>query len=418
MSPRLQGKIMLFRTKFYHPLIAGLVCATLLSGCAAGQGRRASRNRVNVWPEAWPQPFWNRSEPQSDYQPVPADPSGSPYLPNSPRGLYVPSRPAPGSKLGLPVPPPLPPGSDESGPTPAPASDIEALPIQPDTDEADVSLDDRPARRPSVIAPPPPAEPLAVDLPRVAERTDVDDRRRQLVDLQTPEAESDELPATRNPGRSPVETFPQPRETNPDLERGPGHTPLLEDDDESLSEGVDRSAHRRSSGLPGPLPLLRDPDDSGLGFPGVNKQMSGISRPRGTKVDTAVSRLTVHGFQLTRDARSADEASVISAQDLRRGQHIVVQTNLEGLEKIGRNGESITRITSYVELRDVQNQMAYRTDKQSAAEVNPVPQDSRHLTQWLTIPARLKAGNYSLLLHVRDDVARQTVVVEMPVTIR
>ncbi len=413
---------MLFRMKFYHPLVVGLACAVLLSGCAGGQGRRASRSRMNVWPEAWPQPFWNRSQPEAEYQPVPADPSGSPYAPNSPRGLYVPARPAPGSKLGLPVPPPLPPGEEDAGPTPAPVPESEALPVPippaADETEADVSLDARPERRPPVIAPPPPAEPFPNDLPRVAERDDVFDRRRQLVDLQTPEAESDDQPAIGNLERSPVEAFPQPRQANEGLERGPGHTPPLEEDDEPMPARVDPSAHRKSTALPGPLPRLRDPDDSDLGFPGVNKQMSGVSRTRSPKVDAAVSRLSVRGFQLTRDARSGDEASIISAQDLRRGQHLVVQTELDGLEKIGRNGDSITRITSYVELRDVQNQVAYHTGKQSAAEVNQVSKDSRHLTQWLTIPARLKAGNYTLKLHVQDDVARQTVVVDMPVTIR
>ncbi|MDB5338383.1 MAG: hypothetical protein JWN70_4002 [Planctomycetaceae bacterium] len=407
---------MLFRRKYYHSLIAGLACAALLTGCAAGRGGRAPRARMNVWPEAWPQPFWNRTEAQPDYQPIPADPSGSPYSPNSPRGLYVPSGPAPESKLGLPVPPPLPPG--RANESPAPEEEAVPLPIPPAAEEMDVSLESRSSTRPPVVAPPPPPEPLATPLPRVAERTDEFDRRRQFVDLQTPEVVSDDQPSTRSMERSPVEAFPRPRLSNENLDRGPGHTPAIEDDDESLPNGVDRSAHRPSTKLPGPLPRLRDPEESDLGFPGVNKQMSGVGRTRSPKVDAAVSRLSVREFQLTRDARSGDEASVISAQDLRRGQHLVVQTELDGLEKIERNGDSITRTTSHIELRDAQNKVAYHTDKQSAAEVNQVSRDSRHLSQWLSIPARLKAGNYTLLLYVHDDVAKQTVTVEMPVTIR
>lgn len=408
---------MLFRKKYYHSLIAGLACAALLTGCAAGRGGRAPRARMNVWPEAWPQPFWNRTGAQPDYQPVPADPSGSPYSPNSPRGLYVPSGPAPESKLGLPVPPPLPPGGSDVGPVPE-AEEALPLPIPPAADEMDVSLDSRSNSRPPVVAPPPPPEPLATDLPRVAERTDTFDRRRQFVDLQTPEAVSDDQPSARSMERSPVEAFPQPRLPNEDLDRGPGHTPPLEDDDEPSSNGVDPSAHRSSTKLPGPLPRLRDIDESGLAFPGVNKQMSAVGRARSAKVEAAVSRLSVREFQLTRDVRSGSEASIISAQDLRRGQHLVVQTELDGLEKIERNGESITRITSHIELRDAQNKVAYHTDKQSAAEVNQVSRDSRHLSQWLTIPARLRAGNYLLQLYVLDDTAKQTVTVEMPVTIR
>lgn len=410
---------MLIRRKIYHSLIAGLSCAALLTGCAAGHGGRAPRARINVWPEAWPQPFWNRPQAQPDYQPVPADPSGSPYSPNSPRGLYVPTRPAPESKLGLPVPPPLPPGGNEESPVPgAEAEEALPLPIPPAADELDVSEDSKSASRPPVVAPPPPPEPLTGDLPRVAERTDTFDRRRQLVDLQTPEAVSDDQPSTHGMERSPVEAFPQPRLSDEDLDRGPGHTPPIEDDDESLPTGVDPSAHRPSTALPGPLPRLRDPEESDLGFPGVNKQMSGVGRTRSPKVDAAVSRLSVREFQLTRDVRSGNGASIINAQDLRRGQHLVVQTDLYGLEKIERNGDTITRITSHIELRDAQNKVAYHTDKLTSSEVNHVARESRHLSQWLSIPGRLRAGNYMLQLYVKDDTAKQTVTVEMPVTIR
>ncbi len=412
---------MLFRTKYCHSLIAGLASAALLTGCAAGHGGRAPRARINVWPEAWPQPFWNRNEAQPEYQPVPADPSGSPYAPNSPRGLYVPSGPAPESKLGLPVPPPLPPGSNDAGPAPGPAVDEEEalpVPIPPAADELDDSLDSKSASRPPVIAPPPPPEPLAAEVPRVAERTDTFDRRRQLVDLQTPEAVSDDQPSTRSMERSPVEAFPQPRQSDEDLERGPGHTPPIEDDDESLPTSVAPSAHRPSTKLPGPLPQLRDPEESDLAFPGVNKQMSGIGRTRVSNVDAAVSRLSVREFELTRDVRSGNGASVINAQDLRRGQHLVVQTDLYGLEKIERNGDTITRITSHIEVRDAQNKIAYHTDKLTSAEVNQVVRESRHLSQWLSIPDRLRAGNYMLQLYVKDETAKQTVTVEMPVTIR
>ena len=276
---------MLFRRKFYHSLIAGLACAALLSGCARGHGSRAPRARMNVWPEAWPQPFWNRSDSQPDYQPVPADPSGSPYPPNSPRGLYVPSGPAPGSKLGLPVPPPLPPSEgDEVIPAPEPASEplpqAVPVPLPPDAEDEEVSLDARPARRPEEVVPPPPPEPLAMETPRVAERIEQFDRRRQLVDLQTPEAVQDDVPFIRNAERSPVDSFPQPRLESEDLERSPGHTPAMEDDEEDASASeVDRSGHRRSA-LPGPLPVLRDPEESNLAFPGVNKQMSAVGRTR------------------------------------------------------------------------------------------------------------------------------------------
>jgi hypothetical protein len=406
---------MLLRSKFCHSVITGLAFAALLSGCAAGQNRRAQRTRI--WPEAWPQPFWNRTEAQPEYQPVPADPSGSPYQPNSPRGLYVPSGPAPESKLGLPVPPPLPPGGDEPRPAPEPETERLPVPIPPDGDEIDVSLDARSGRRPAVIAPPPPPE-LNEIPPRMAERTENFDRRRQLVDLQTPEADLDDQPVNRNLERSPVDTFPQPRPATDGLERGPGHTPALDGDEEQLPTGVDPSAHRPATGLPGPLPRLREPEESDLSFPGVNKQMSGVGRTRSPKLDVAAAHLSVRGFQLTRDVRSGSEASIISAQDLRRGQHLVVQTELDGLEKIERNGDSITRITSHVELRDAQNKVVYHTDKQSAAEVNQASRVSRHLNQWLTIPSRLKAGNYSLQLIVQDEVARQTVTVEMAVTIR
>lgn len=419
--PRLEGEIMLFRRTMYGSLIAGLACAALLSGCANGHGRRAPRARLNVWPEAWPQPFWNRTESQPGYQPVPADPSGSPYPPNSPRGLYVPSGPAPGSKLGLPVPPPLPPSGEEETPAPAPAEEplpqAVPVPIPPDAADEDVSLDSNPTLRREEVVPPPPPEPLAIPTPQVAERTEIFDRRRQLVDLQTPEMIQDDAPFTRSAERSPVDAFPQPRLENDSFDRSPRLSPDIEDDEDSPSSEVDRSSHRPSS-LPGPLPVLRDPDEPELAFPGVNKQMSAVGRPRSPKVDEAASRLTVRGFQLTRDVRAGNEASVISSQDVRRGQHLVVQTDLIGLERIGRNSDSITKITSHVELRDSQNEVVYRSDKQSAAEVTQVPRKVRHVVQWVTIPTRLKAGNYALQFHVRDDVAQQTTVVDMAVTIR
>lgn len=419
---------MLFRTRFYRALAAGLACAALLTGCAAGQGRRAHRPRVNLWPDAWPRPFLDRSQPQPEYQPIPADPSGSPYQPSSPRNLYVPSGPAPDSKLGLPVPPPLPPGGGDAGPVPDDQSEVLPQPIPPAAEDMDVSLDVRSTRRPGVIAPPPPPEPLPQDFPRVAERTNDYDRRRQPVDLQVPEADFeseldaefplDNVPPTPNLGRSPVEAFPQPRQTNGGLQRGPSHTPPIEDGDEPLPSGVDPSSHRPQSGVPGPLPILRDPDEGGLTFPGVNQQMSGVGRAGVAKVDAAVSRISVRGFRLTRDARSDGDAAVVDARSLRRGQHLVVQTELDGLEKIQRNGDSITRITCHIEIRNVQNKVCFRGDKQSSSEVNPARPDSRHLNQWVTIPARLNPGTYTLQLHVQDDIARQTTVVEMPVEVQ
>lgn len=410
--------------KFYHTLAAGLTCAALLSGCAGAHQRRAAR--LPAWPQNWPRPFMNRAEPQPEYQPVPADPSGSPYAPNSPRGLYVPSGPAPDSKLGLPVPPPLPPGDD--GPAPVPEAQGEPqpealpLPIPPSADDMDVSYNGQ-RGRPPVVAPAPPPEPLPAYTPRVAELTEPFDRRRQPVSLQTPEADLDPEPVTEaeplapQAERTPVEAFPQPRLSTEDISRGPGHTPPLEDEEE-LPQSVDPSAHQRPSALPGPLPRLREPDDAELAFPGGHKQMSGVRGGRSSKVETATPRLVVNNFRLTRDARPDSSEKIVTAESIRRGQSVVVQTEVRGLGTIQRNGEAITRVTCHVEIRDSIHRVLYRSDRQTAAEVHSNQKPTRQLQHWLNIPARIQTGNLTLQFHIQDDVTRQSTLVEMPITVR
>ena len=441
---------MLIGKKFCRTVAAAMTCAALLTGCTAGQGHKIRLPKLNCWPQSWGRPSTLFSKPyqpaqpeyqpeyqqqaEPEYLPVPADPSGSPYSPNSPRGLYIPS-PAPGSKLGLPVPPPLPPGEVEASPAPeglgVPEPESEALPgpIPPAAEDRDVSYDVRRPQRPTV-APPPPREPEdAAHAPRLAERTDRLDRRRQPVDLELPELESEPalpqevFPDEPGPGRSPVEAFPKPRTNNENLERGPRHTPALEDTDEALPMRVDPSAHRptaqRQGQLPGPLlPVLRDPPETDLAFPGGHRQMSGEQGGRFVKVDQAVSRLGVQRFCLTRDARSGDDAEVLSAKNLRRGQELVVQTDIVGLEKIQRSGELASRITCHAEICDTLGRVLHRTDKQHSTEVSQSAESARHVTLRMTIPSRLKAGEYVLQLHVQDNIARQVTVVEMPVAVR
>lgn len=438
--------------KFRRTLTAALASAALLTGCTAGHGHKIRLPRVNLWPQCWGQAptMFSKPNPQvqpeyqqgydpnaePEYMPIPADPSGSPYPPNSPRGLYIPVTPAPGSKLGLPVPPPLPPGAVEESPTPEgvrvpePEAESLPLPVPPAAEDMDVSYDERLPKR-TVVAPPPPREPNdAADAyaPRLAERTDPYDRNRQPVDLELPELESEAALTQEvfpdDPGldRSPVEPFPKPRMSNDSLERGPGHTPALDQTDEALPMGIDPSSHRPAAqrqGLPGPtLPILRDPSDSDLAFPGGHRQMSGESIGGFVKLDRAISRLTVTQFRLTRSVRTGIDAAVISAKNVRRGVELAVQSDIEGLEKIQRNGELVSRITCHVEICDASNSVVYRTDKQSSAEVTRSSDSVRHVTHRLTLPARLKATDYVLQLHVRDDIARQVTVVEMPVTVR
>ena len=185
-----------------------------------------------------------------------------------------------------------------------------------------------------------------------------------------------------------------------------------------MPQSVDPSAHRRQADLPGPLPRLRDPDESELAFPGVHKQMSGVRGGRSGKVETATPRLRVTNFRLTRDARSDSESGVVAADSLKRGQNIVVQTDVRGLGMIQRNGDSITRVTCHVEIRDSINRVLYRSDRQTSSEVNPNLKPNRELQKWLNIPARFQTGNLTLQFHVQDEVSHQSTIVEMPITIR
>lgn len=351
--------------------------------------------------------------------PVPADPSGSPYQ-QSPRGLYVPSGPAPESKLGLPVPPPLPFGTEDDEEAPRP----EALP--PNAEDLDVSFQNRPSPRSSVIPPPPPIEDTAA--PRIAERTAALDRYRQPVSLEAPEVDYEPDPAAELPPepailrRSPSDSFPQPNPTDDTPRRGDtGHSEPFDDeeaDDELLPEPIDSSTRRRSTNLPGPVPVLVDPDESELTFPGVNRQTSAVQTARPKQVERLTTGLIVQNFLLTADARSGKDADVISAKSLKRGQKLVVQARIAGLKQVQKNGEPITRVTYFVEIRDAQDKVLSSTAKASSTEANKKNDASRQLSTWLSIPKSLKPGAYSLKVHLRDDLSRQTAVIDMPVRIQ
>lgn len=376
---------------------------------------------MNVWPQNWARPTWMPSN-EGPPLPIPADPSGSPYQ-QAPRGLYVPSGPAPDSKLGLPLPPPpLPFGTEsEEGPQP------ESLP--PNADDLDVSFQNQPGRRPAVVPAPPVAQ-RHDEVPRVATRTDAFDRFRQPVRLETPEVDYEPDAATELPPepailrRSPNDSFPKPRATGDDLRRDTGHSAPFDDvedeetDEESLAEPIESSRHRRQSQLPGPVPVLADPDESDLTFPGVNRQTSAEQSSRSHRVERLNAELAVRSFLLTRDARSGRNADVISAKSLKRGQKLVVQARLEGLKQIEKKGEPITRVTYHVEIRDAKSKVVSSTPKASSSEANKASDSSRLLLTWLTIPETLKPGAYALQVHVRDDLSKQTTVIDMPVKVQ
>lgn len=424
---------MAFRNRFHHSLMAVLACLAMISGCCtSGQCRKVRMPRVQLWPQGWARPTWM---PASDATPlpVPADPSGSPYVPQSPRGLYVPSGPAPESKLGLPVPPPLPPRGRDAAPAPESLQDTDRQPLPPDAEDLDVSFQGR-RGRPAVIAPQPPGE-VEPSVPRMAELPRSFERERQPVSLEAPEPEFEPDLATEIPPqpsilrRSPVDAFPQPQRTANDFSRGGGHTPPFDDieieesepDEEPLPELIDPSSHERGLILPKPVPDLGDADDIDAINPGVHRQTSAERSTRVTKsrdAERARLRLSVPSFRLTRDMRSGADAEVVSAQALQRGQNLVVQTELNGLKAVQRSGELVTRVSFHLEIRDARKQVLFATEKESSTETTHSTTESRQLTKWLAIPTALKPGDYVLQAHLKDVFSRQVTVVEMPVTIR
>ncbi len=411
---------MAFRIRFTHSLMAGLTGLALISGCCANGQCRKIRLPQCHWPQNWARPSWMPSA-DGPLMPIPADPSGSPYSPQSPRGLYVPSGPAPESKLGLPVPPPLQPAIEDEPPQP------ESLP--PDADDLDVSFQNRSSRRPTVIAPPPPEESQGY-APRVAERVDLHDRHRQPVVLGIPESEfqpsvSAELPRDSSTlRRSPVEAFPQPQQSGDGVGRGTGHTPPFDDtdseevDDEPLPEPLNSSGRRTPLSPPESLPELAEPEED-LAFPGgVHRQASADRTSRSNRVERLNSNVTVQNFHLTQDARSGSDAEVISARSLKRGQKVVVRAELLGLTQVPHKEEVITRVTYHCELRDASNRVLFSTKKASSVETVRSPESSRKLLTWLAIPSELKAGKHMLQVHVLDNLSNRTTLIEMPVTVK
>lgn len=276
------------------------------------------------------------------------------------------------------------------------------------------------------------------DVARIAELPRSFERERQPVSLDAPEAEFEPDVATEVPPqpsilrRSPVDAFPQPRQSVNDVRRGGrgGDTPLLDDieiedepatdsDEEPLPELIDPSSHERGIKLPRPVPDLGDSNITTI--PGVHRQtsaelLSGSAKSK--DVIRLVSRLTVPSFRLTRDMRFGADAEVISAQGLQRGQNLVVQTELQGLKSVQRSGDLVTRVTFHLELRDERKHVLFATDKETSTEKSHSATETRQMTRWLAIPTALKPGDYVLQAHLKDVFSRQTAVVEMPVTIR
>lgn len=409
---------MAFRNKLARSVIAGLTCMGLLSGCASDHRRKVKIPWPPQWPQQWAHPTW---KPQQGGKPLamPADPSGSPYGPSSPRELYVPSGPAPESTLGLPVPPPLPPSSTDASPSP------ERLP--PAADDLDISFRNEAKRRPENV-PPPPANPEDFDVPRVAERDLSYERYRQPVRLDAPEVDrttdgNSGLPARSQLRRTPVEDLPS-LNSESGLDRRSGHTPPFEseDTDDSASEefpdDVERSDLQPTTNDKESLPLLRDPDETELNFPGVHKQTSANKDGKSPRVERAAAKLSVDSFRLTRDSRSDGETEIIQSKSLKRGQNLVVRTEVGGLKQIQRGGQTLTKVTFHFEIRDSKERVLFATAKATSAEPMHGDEQTRPLMRWLAIPSSLKPGKYVLQLHLQDVYSRQAAVVEMPVEIK
>lgn len=410
---------MALRNRITRSVFAGLACLGLLTGCAGGHQRKVRVPWPPQWPEHWARPSF-KHQSEGPPLPVPADPSGSPYGPQSPRGLYVPSGPAPESKLGLPVPPPLPPGGDE--PAPAPGR------LPPAPDDMDVSFQNDPQHRPEIVPPPPPNG-ASRDVPRIAERVDTYDRYRQPVRLAAPEIDptaenTPEFPSSSSIfRRSPVKAFPQMSELNQDLDRKSGHTPPFDDDEADDSEsvelpdGVDSTRMNPAREEKESLPVLRDPDEAELTFPGVHKQTSADKTGKPARVERLATKLSIEKFHLTRDARPDAETEVIQSNSLKSGQNLVVRTQLNGLKKVQRGGQLVTRVTFHFEVRDAKNHMLFATPKATSTEPMHAEDATRTLAKWLAIPSALKPGKYILQMHLQDGFSRQTGVVEMPIEV-
>lgn len=203
-----------------------------------------------------------------------------------------------------------------------------------------------------------------------------------------------------------------------------GHTPPFDnpDADDSASEefpdDVERSDLQPTTSDKESLPLLRDPDETELNFPGVHKQTSANKDGKTLRVERAASKLTVDSFRLTRDSRPDDETELIQSKSLKRGQNLVVRTEVGGLKQIHRGGQTLTKVNFHFEIRDSKQRILFATAKATSAEPVHGDEQTRPLMRWLAIPSSLKPGKYVLQLHLQDTYSRQGAVVEMPIEIK
>ena len=132
----------------------------------------------------------------------------------------------------------------------------------------------------------------------------------------------------------------------------------------------------------------------------------------------AAAGLAVSRMVLCRQVRGYDDVVEIQAQQLRRGQPILVYAALDNFLSIATATGYRTLTLSTLEIQDADGDVVLRMPLGTATDLSDVPRQDFFLTHQVTIPVNLPAGDYIFDLRIDDLQSRESSRSQMAVTVR
>lgn len=429
----------------------GITSLFSAAGCTCGRGHRI---HLPKWK------FWERRTVQNPVL-VPSAPAYRQYdsIPSTPHHSEVTPAPDPSISSephfspaephldGIRVPAPLPSLDEDPAPQPETVKPQEKLPAPPSLpDQARMpgrssnTFNTDPRKFTQVRPAPTPITSTPVEdssaVPRLAERQQFN---RQPVGLDHPELDVDDfdVPESRVPSPirldapadeedldfapSPLTLPPPPSELEEeelfdDVEepvRPSSGTPasVLPQPIPSLGESTSFNPHRHRptpSIPPRPIPSLDDVEQTESLYQPTSHSVTTPHLAQTTQLPDSAHKpgLQIRSFRFTKDSRVGRDEVVVAADDVRCGQNLVIQVLLEGVHQVAYHGHYVSRVSYHFEIRDAEDRVVTRTQREFKYEAQPMVKSTRSLSQWITIPSDLKPGSYALRINLQDDNAK------------